>query len=231
MGYKIGKGNMQWTTPSYKKNAPRQEVEDNKQMDPNYVKLGNRESTKWNLWVELTPKVKLEDIIDTLKAREKYVTYAHVSGPERGKCKLDRPIGGKWISADYLDHVHVVLVLKEPVAQWLVCNNLVDYKIRGRWSAQAIHDKQSVIAKLLYHRRAESKTGLTKTEYETGKEPVDDIEDPDIVEVVHGALQTYGLEEDREKYKAYWERHTTNKEAAKAGKLKPTSLFVNEASV
>lgn len=205
------------TQPFFESSNKKQKTEDKKR---DFVPLCQRMDRRWNMWIELNEQVTVESIIERITGATKYFDFVHVSGPERGCVRLERPVNGRWVSIDPIDHVHIIAIKKHEQAQWQAPNDFTNWELRPTTYAMPIKEDDSLVGLFVLHKSNATKTTDTITAFQFGEDPLDDINNPTQVKHLVNSVKRHGTQDDREKYAAYFDQHIKNE----LDKIPPTVI-------
>lgn len=138
----------------------------------NYVPLSERESTEWDVRIDLTKQLTATAIVEAAKVHKDQMLWGLVSGIEYGKSRHDRPAFGQWIAESESFHVHIAIVLNKKAKREEVLKLFRDHKVSGEY-CKPRDQNQTYAGWRMHHLKEDTKIDDTPLLWEYGTRPVD----------------------------------------------------------
>nr|QTE03462.1 MAG: replication-associated protein [Ciconia boyciana CRESS-DNA-virus sp.] len=138
----------------------------------NYVPLSERESTEWDVRLDITPQLTATAIVEAAKAHKDQILWGLVSGIEYGKSRHDRQLHGQWIAESEQFHVHVAVVLNKKAKREEVLKLFREHKSGGEY-CKPRDQSQTYAGWRMHHCKEATKIDDTQFLWEYGTRPID----------------------------------------------------------
>lgn len=168
---------------------------------PGYVPLNDRQSTEWDLRVNLTDEVTATSIYERMHSFKDSFVYSLVSGVEFGKCRVDRPSNKGWITEEEELHVHIAIITPNPVNRIQALNFVRATKSGGEYAVPR-NTKHTYIGWRLHHNKQDTKIGNADPIWEYGTLPMDPFNGETGLKIYY-MVRMYGNDESKKLYKGF----------------------------
>lgn len=169
----------------------------------NYVALNDRLSTEWDIRLDLTNGLSIEDVVNSVVARKQEVLYCLVSGLEFGKSAVDRRLASGWMAEEEEPHVHICLVTMLPKKRQDALQFFRSNKIGGEY-AKPRESKHTYLGWRLHHCKEQTKIGSKAPILEFGTLPMDPLNEETGMKII-SMIKKYGDDDDKVQYKRYYD--------------------------
>lgn len=171
--------------------------------DANRVRLDDRTGKEWDIRIDITDRWNIVSILDRLQCNKDAFAYLLVGGLEFGTAKLDRPVDNKWNSENPEPHIHIAMITKNIVSRLDALKFVREFKTGGEYCVPR-KTNLTYIGWRLHHSKPATKSVGDKILLEHGQLPMDAIT-PEISLQVYYMVRRYGREEDKNKFKIYYD--------------------------
>lgn len=169
-----------------------------------------RMTTEWDVRLDVSNELPVEEIIDNAKKLKDDVLYVLVSGVERPD-KLEDGVVTKKFGASDGEHVHVCLVLLEPKVRQDVLKMLRGPRKRGDEYAAPRNAKFAYAGWVIHHAKPTWKIpGEPPIRYEHGTLPMDPLTIEWSIKI-NAMLKKFGYDLMRRRFQAYTNLLTKHK--------------------
>lgn len=168
---------------------------------PGYVPLNDRQSTEWDLRIDLNEQVTVGSIVERARSFKDSFVYLLISGVEFGKCRTDRPTNKGWFTENEELHVHVAMVTKQSVHRLTALNYLRPTKTGGEYAVPR-NQKHTYAGWRMHHNKADTKIGTTQPLWEYGTLPMDAFTG-EVGLKIYYMVRMYGTDDDKANLKGY----------------------------
>lgn len=168
---------------------------------PGYVPLNDRQSTEWDIRVNLTDEVTATSMYERMRSFKDSFVYSLISGVEFGKCRLDRPSNKGWNTEDEELHVHIAIITPNPVNRIQALNFVRATKSGGEYAVPR-NTKHTYIGWRLHHNKQDTKIGSAEPLWEYGTLPMDPFNGETGLKVYY-MVRMYGDAGSKLQYKGY----------------------------
>ena len=170
-----------------------------------------RMTTEWDVRLDVSDELPVEEIIDNCKKIKDDVLYVLVSGVERADKKEDLQAGGfKNLGSDN-EHVHLCLVLLEPKVRQDVLKMLRGPRKRGDEYAAPRSSKFAYAGWVIHHAKPDWKLpGEPPIKFEHGTLPMDPLTIEWSIKI-NAMLKKFGYDLMRRRFRCYTDLLTKHK--------------------
>lgn len=139
-----------------------------------YVPLSERESTEWDVRLDITKQLSATAIVEAAKLHKDQLLWGLVSGIEYGKARNDRPLNGQWTSETESFHVHIAVVLLKKAKREEVLKLFRPHKTGGEY-AKPRDQTQTYAGWRMHHLKEQTKIDDVPCLWEYGTQPMDQL--------------------------------------------------------
>lgn len=169
----------------------------------NYVPLSERQSSEWDLRLDLTTELTATSIVEAAKAHKSEILWGLVSGVEYGKSRQDRPTHGSWLADADAYHVHIAVIFNKKVNRDEALKTFREHKVGGEYAVPR-DQKHTYAGWRMHHRKAATKIDDTPHLWEYGTFPIDQLTDENGAKVL-SMRRLYGRAEDDQMFQVLLE--------------------------